>query len=158
MTKAAVLEFESASVTDIGDYAYFTMDVCINCDPDKLFQFLKNPMNLEKWTKVFRNLRHYEGNVYKFLHDYQGLQEDAEYYCELKTEESSRIIDFFWGDNPGPYWGYGTSRVIPFHGRSIYVFSLFRFKEKVGEEYRKTFTKIIRDELDLLKFIMEQSA
>jgi len=142
-------------IKDLGEYTYFTMDVCIKCSPEELFEFLKDPWNLEKWTKVFRNLRTYQGNIYKFLHDYQGLQEDEDCYCELKTDKSSMIVDFYWGDEPGTYWGYASSRVIPFNGKSIYVFSLFRFKEKVGEKYRN-FTKIIQDELNLLKNIMEK--
>lgn len=144
----------STKIEDIGEYVYFTTSVTIDCSPDKLLDFLADPFNLEKWTKIFLNLRPYRGEIYKFLHDYQGQQENEECYCQLDVEKNERIIDFYWGDAPESYWGYASSRIIFYSGKCIYVFTIFRYKEKVYPKYRNN-VEIIEYELDTLKSIME---
>jgi hypothetical protein len=140
------------------DYVYFTLDVVIRCPPERLYRFVKDPRNLERWTKVFRKVEHHEGGVYRFVHEFLGFGNDLEGYFTIAADDRLRTIDYFWGDRPGEWWGFASSRVIAFGGKSVYVFTIFRYKDKAPEPYLRTGTQVIEDELAILKDLMEACA
>lgn len=151
---AAALHGAGRPMHDSGEHLCFTCDVLVMCTAQKLFDFVRNPLNIERWTEVFRDVQPFRGDIYQFQQDYLGHQPITQGYFEIHSHADTRCVDFLWGDRPGDYWGFAGSRIVPFANASLYILSIFREKTKLANDYLHS-SEVIDRELRTLKGLLE---
>lgn len=125
-----------------------TISVAIGCSPEKVYEFVSNPVNLPKWATSFcESVKKSDGG---------WVVETPQGPMQIRFVEKNefRVLDHYVSPAPGVEL-YVPMRVVPNGSGSEVLFTLFRLPEMSEEKYAEDLGLVERD-LRNLKNMLER--
>jgi len=124
-----------------------TKTISIHSTPDKVVDFLSDPMNLPRWAVGFaKSVRLDESR-------WIVTTGNAEMGVRIMTDRGAGVVDFFISPAPGME-GLAASRVVPTANGVEYIFTQFQAPDMPDEVFAKNVQALTR-ELSVLKALLE---
>ncbi len=92
-----------------GDYC--PIQAYINCPPEKVFEYMANPMSLQEWTYSMREFRELENGLYIGK---DKIGDNTDIYFKVKANKEALIVDYHcaW-DQGDDLWMIYLNRIVP---------------------------------------------
>lgn len=124
-----------------------TKTIAIQASPERVVDFLADPMNLSRWAVGFAKAVRRDGE--RWIVTTGG----GEMGVRVVADRASGVVDFFLSPAPGVE-GLAASRVVPAGGGVEYVFTQFQGPDMPDDLFAKN-VQALAHELTVLKALLE---
>jgi len=126
-----------------------TLNVSINADPKKVYDFVSDPENMPNWAGAFCQ------SVGKVRGEWVIKTPEGPMRIRFCQKNEFGILDHFVSPAPGAEI-FVPMRVVPNGSGSEIIFTLFRMPDMTDEKFTEDI-KWVRRDLESLKTVLEKS-